>query len=853
MGLRVNNNITALRSLLNLNKTDREQASALERLSTGLRIIRASDDPSGLVISESLRAQLVALKRAASNTQNGSNLLAIADNALGKISDLLRGMKDSVTFALNSGGITPDQLQAQQDSIDNAISAIDRISKTTRFADRELLNGNSGFAISNQSQQINDLLVKQAVFAQGQSTLSLDFEPISSARRAQFNATSFIAPGASTTADITVTGPKGSGVVRVTGGNAAGPAADDISSFLTKVQRLNSNLPAATRGHSSGFTNDLDAGDTVTLNFTLTGPTGSAPISVNVTDTTTATSFLDDLNTAINAATGSTGVQSSRATVNGLQVIDLSTTTAGSTKSITFTTNAPTVTAGDITGDTFVTNFANFVRYGPELDTAGAYTNTAIDFLQASQTLTVSGFDALTGVNAFNDGTNNIIATEDVGASVGIFLSRTSGTAGSGSVDLTKILPDGTSGSTATFLFSTSDTDGVAGSNGSGNPLRAAIDITQSGTLATGVTISVTGPRGSAEVVLPAGATNSQIAEAINRFGGSTGAFAIKTGINTTDGSDVFKLLSEDFGSAQSVQVKVISGSLTLNGSTKSAGDTVTANGTDAQIKLAALQFTAKGREFSLNTPFFIGSFSISPDVSISHSDAETALASFNGGITGATVNVSTSFTLPSREVLPIAPNVIPGGSTSTNPLNLTLANSGLTFQIGTKAQSTDSITFGIPDVGAGQLGSEPIQDPISFLINGASSTKIISDVNSTNTDTILNTALKGGLLSSLQSGNANDLDSNPANAANITDSAIAKVSRVRGFLGAIIAQNLEPAKESLDVSIQNVAATESSIRDLNFAEETANFTRTQILFQAGIAVLASANLVPQSVLALLR
>lgn len=831
MGLRVNNNVTALRALLNLNKTDKEQASSLERLSTGLRIIRASDDPSGLVISESLRAQLVALKRAASNTQNGSNLLSIADNALGKVSDLLRGMKDSVTFALNSGGITPDQLQAQQESIDNAISAIDRISKTTRYADRELLNGSSGFAISNQSQQINDVLIKQAVFSQGQTSLTLNFEPIQSARRAQFNATSFTPLNTDETADITVTGPKGAGTIRVTGGSSgSGPAADTMATFLTKIQRLNANLPAAFRA-----TNFVAPAVGNTANITITGPLGSATITLDNTDT------LATLATKIAAKSSDTGVTA----VNSGGVTDIYTTSTGSNKNITITVSE-TSTAGSIT-------LVDFQRYGPEINTSGAYVTSVLDLTTLNDSDTVSGFDALTGVNAYTDSNgNNVIATEDLGADVGIFLSRTGGTATAGSVNLTNILPDGTSGSTTAFSFTSTGTTqiGVAGSDGVGNPLRAAINITQTGPLSNDVTLSVTGPRGSAEVVLPTGATNTQIAEAINRFAGSTGAFAIKTGIDTTNGAEVFKLLSEDFGSSQSVQIKVVSGSITLNGATKSAGDIVTASGTDAKIKLAALQFTASGRQFIINTPFFIGSFSVSPDVTISHSDVPT---SFDAGINGATVSLSTSFTLPGRVMMPIAPNPIPGGSTATNPLNLTLANSGLTFQIGTKAQPTDRITFGIPDVTAAQLGSEPIQDPITFHVNGTSSTKMISDVNSTNTDTILHTALKGGLLTSLQSGNPNDLDTNPSNAAAIVDAAIARVSTIRGFLGAIISQNLEPAKESLDVSIQNVAATESSIRDLNFAEETANFTRTQILFQAGIAVLASANLVPQSVLALLR
>ena len=64
MGLRINTNNAALNALRNLGNADRAQQRSLQRLSTGLRINSASDDPSGLVISEQLRAQIASLKQA---------------------------------------------------------------------------------------------------------------------------------------------------------------------------------------------------------------------------------------------------------------------------------------------------------------------------------------------------------------------------------------------------------------------------------------------------------------------------------------------------------------------------------------------------------------------------------------------------------------------------------------------------------------------------------------------------------------------------------------------------------------------------------------------------------------------
>jgi flagellin len=85
-----------------------------------------------------------------------------------------------------------------------------------------------------------------------------------------------------------------------------------------------------------------------------------------------------------------------------------------------------------------------------------------------------------------------------------------------------------------------------------------------------------------------------------------------------------------------------------------------------------------------------------------------------------------------------------------------------------------------------------------------------------------------------------------------LVDTAIDAVSAQRGAFGA--AQNtLEHTVNSLSVAAENFAASESRIRDLDVAAEMVNFTKSQILQQAGVAILAQANQAPQSVLSLLR
>ena len=75
----------------------------------------------------------------------------------------------------------------------------------------------------------------------------------------------------------------------------------------------------------------------------------------------------------------------------------------------------------------------------------------------------------------------------------------------------------------------------------------------------------------------------------------------------------------------------------------------------------------------------------------------------------------------------------------------------------------------------------------------------------------------------------------------------------LRGRLGAFEKNTVQTNINSLQVALENVTSSESSIRDTDFAAETSNLTRNQILVQAGTSVLAQANSTPQSVLNLLK
>ncbi len=168
--------------------------------------------------------------------------------------------------------------------------------------------------------------------------------------------------------------------------------------------------------------------------------------------------------------------------------------------------------------------------------------------------------------------------------------------------------------------------------------------------------------------------------------------------------------------------------------------------------------------------------------------------------------------------------------TTATGNYTFTVDNSGLRFQLNQFEGPNSREQLGIRNVSTQTLGSTERQ------INGV----------------LGNSITIGGFLSSLESGGTNDLNSNPTNALRILDAAITDVLDQRAYLGAFQQQTVETNLSSLEVALQELTQSESSIRDLDFAEETANFAQQQVLFQSSVAVLAQANQLPQAVLTLI-
>jgi flagellin len=161
---RVNTNVGSLIAQTRLNRTQNDLQTALTRLSTGLRINSGKDDPAGLIASESLRSEITSINKALGNTQRANQIIGTADSALGQVSSLLNDIRGLITEAANNGALSDGEIAANQLQIDSSLEAINRISQTTTFQGRKLLDGSLDFLTSAGANfgKLSDLRINQA-------------------------------------------------------------------------------------------------------------------------------------------------------------------------------------------------------------------------------------------------------------------------------------------------------------------------------------------------------------------------------------------------------------------------------------------------------------------------------------------------------------------------------------------------------------------------------------------------------------------------------------------------------------------------------------------------------------------
>lgn len=138
--MKINHNDSAVITNVKLLRNENALTAAMERLSSGFKINHAKDNPSGMAISNKMKAQIDALDQASRNSSDGMSVLETADGALSELSLILQRMRELSVQAANDTNSNSDR-DAIQTEINQLVSEVDRISEASEFNTKSLLNG----------------------------------------------------------------------------------------------------------------------------------------------------------------------------------------------------------------------------------------------------------------------------------------------------------------------------------------------------------------------------------------------------------------------------------------------------------------------------------------------------------------------------------------------------------------------------------------------------------------------------------------------------------------------------------------------------------------------------------------
>jgi flagellin len=275
---RINTNVPSLIAARILGNNNTALNTSLERLSTGLRVNKGKDDPAGLIASEMLRGEIKAIGSAIDNARRADNVISVAEGGLQEVSSLLIELEGLVDHTANQAALSDDEVKANQLQIDSILETLDRISTSTEFQGRKLLNGDldyrtSGIATGATASAISYLQINSARVPNN-STRSVVVNVTQSAQTAKL-----IFAGSSTgsgTKTIQVAGAYGTEQLTFASTTSAGDvaAAVNASKALTGVSATVSGTGANTRilFNSTEYGSDAFVSvEAISGSFTVTG------------------------------------------------------------------------------------------------------------------------------------------------------------------------------------------------------------------------------------------------------------------------------------------------------------------------------------------------------------------------------------------------------------------------------------------------------------------------------------------------------------------------------------------------------------------------------------------------------
>ncbi len=807
MALRINTNIAALSAHTNMIKNDSGLSASLEKLSSGLRINRAADDSAGMAIADSLKSQFLGLGQAVRNANDGISMVQTADGALDESIKIVNTVKTKAIQAAQDGQTTESRKAIQSD-ITKLLEELDTIAKTTAFNNQKLLSGN----FVNKKFQVG---------AYSGETVNISIGTSESTK-----------VGHVTTGKLELTNTAGGTVqlsiysnlqsksftLQAVDIQASNKAGNGMGALADAINKLSDVLGISASAVVKSTTDAAVAVGTTGSDFSINGVTiGAVNVAANDSDGALAKAINNK--TADHGVIASVGADGKMtlSSIDGraIKVSGSTGTALGASQLSTFGyvklnqagSNELLVTdlaSGSATS--FTASLAASATFTTSIDstlTAGSYIASGSVFKAGS----TAGVD-ITGVIASGGNiTTTVDSTIKAGSSISSASTLKSGTILGGTVlnnaDVTvtqasKLATGSVLASGSTLKAGTLVTTAIRDSSGStiaaGSMLSADIVTSGDFTLAADMVIAK-------DSVFAGGAANGSLAAGSYLYGDIVASSAITVTEDMTLKTGSILIDSDD-------------ATLTLKAGSTLGGDVTVGSG-------AGLITTTVSMTLESGSTIISGS----------------TLA--NGSTLGGAVKTTNALTLQSAVTLTEG-SILFSGSTmqqGTILANDIYASGGFLLKAGTtletdyKSSGTNTLAF--------------IQTLAKDSIIAAGSTL------AANAGGVAGTKVGGTTTSRL--ADVSVLTQEGAQVAiSVADSALKDLDKVRSDLGSVQNQ-LTSTIANLSATKVNIASAESSIRDVDFAEEAANFSKMQILNQASSFAMAQANASSKTVLSLLQ
>ncbi|MGZ5779679.1 MAG: flagellin N-terminal helical domain-containing protein [Burkholderiaceae bacterium] len=558
----INTNIASLNAQRNLSTSQSGLTTALQRLSSGLRINSAKDDAAGLAISQRMTSQINGLDQAARNANDGISLAQTAEGSLSAITDNLQRIRTLSLQAANSTNSASDRA-ALNAEVQSSLAEIGRVASTTQFNGLNLLDGTftaAQFQVgANANQTIN-------VTVGGATTSQLGAYQYN-------NTTNAVSGSALVSGDLTING--------VNVGASTSGSADTIVNAINSVTNQTSVTASATSSlvaaNNPTRKQDLASGDLVINGVDIGAVTGAYNVATQGAS----------LVTAINLKSTATGVTATSNAVTG--GITLASSTG---KTIAVTTNngaagaakVENATGLEVSSSQTVATSTNTFAAGTEGQSNVVFTAAATNGDQ----ITVDGIQYTFA--AANAGLTTVATGADQTASAANLAAQITaketalGTAGhitAASAGGTMTVTSKFATSTATHTTITEQTDAGANMVENNNNV-VGVGVAVGGTLTVGGTTYQFGFADSAAVgsntMVTLGTTGTNTAQAF--LTAVNAAYtADTTNIQATGGANVITLTSDNKGAQGTTDVTGTSiTSLTVGGAAGGANGSYTAN-----------------------------------------------------------------------------------------------------------------------------------------------------------------------------------------------------------------------------------------------------------------------------------